>query len=270
MLYNKFPQSQPFVFERCNRIAEDKDCAIPSHYHNLFEVYYIESGNCSYFIDNKAYHLEPGDIILIPEGIIHNTLYKEHTSSTRLLVNCTRRYIPRSAEAIFSKNNYLYRNHDISGELLEILKQIEKEFSSCDTFSDDAMRSYMHLFFIKMSRNENQYDEKNSQSSYIEEAIDYIQKNLSSEIFLSDIAKHFSVSTEHFSRKFKKETGFGFCEYVNLLRLKRAESLLKHQENMTVSQVAAECGFSDSNYFSVKFKKMYNISPRALQKLSGE
>ena len=128
----------------------------------------------------------------------------------------------------------------------------------------------MHLFFLTLARNENQYDEKNSQSGYIEEAINYIQENLSSEISLCDIAGHFSVSAEHFSRQFKKETGFGFCEYVNLLRLKRAESILKHQEKMTISEIASECGFSDSNYFSVKFKKMYKISPKALQKMSRE
>lgn len=270
MLYNRFPQEQPFIFERCNHITEDNDYAMPSHYHNLFEIYYIESGSCSYFIDKKVYHLEKGDIILIPEGIIHNTLYKEHTASSRLLVNCTRRYIPKSAESIFSKKNYLYRNCDVAGELLEILNKIGEEFTNRDTFSDDAIRSYMHLFFLTLARNENQYDEKNSQSGYIEEAIDYIQENLSSEISLCDIAGHFSVSAEHFSRQFKKETGFGFCEYVNLLRLKRAESILKHQEKMTISEIASECGFSDSNYFSVKFKKMYKISPKALQKMSRE
>ena len=75
------------------------------------------------------------------------------------------------------------------------------------------------------------------------------------------MAKRFSVSREHFSRRFKKETGFGFCDYVNLLRMKKAETLLKQMDNISVAKVAAQCGFSDSNYFSVKFKKMYNISP---------
>ena len=32
-----------------------------SHYHNMFEIYYITDGECSYFIDNKTYSLIPGD-----------------------------------------------------------------------------------------------------------------------------------------------------------------------------------------------------------------
>ena len=270
MKYDKFPESRHFIFERFSHVLDEGDIAMPSHYHNLFEIYYVESGTCGYFVDNKSYHLESGDIILIPEGIIHNSLYKEHTTSTRLLINCTRRYIPRSAESVFLQKNYLYRNRKINAELLDILNKIGKEFSSGDEFSDGAIKSYMYLLFFLMARNKNEYEEKTSQSGYIEQAIDYIQKNLAQDISLPDVAGRFSGSCEHFSGRFKKEAGFGFCEYVNLLRLKRAESLLKHQENMSVSQVAAECGFSDSNYFSVKFKKMYNIAPKALQKISKE
>ena len=119
-----------------------------------------------------------------------------------------------------------------------------------------------------IARNKNEYSEQDLQSGYIQTAIDYIQENLSAEISLQDMSNRFSVSCEHFSRRFKKETGFGFCEYVNLLRMKKAETLLKQMENMSVAEVASECGFADSNYFSAKFKKMYNISPKALQKMS--
>lgn len=122
-----------------------------------------------------------------------------------------------------------------------------------DDFSDDAIKSYMNLFFFMIARNKNQINPEDTQTGYIEEAINYIQKNLAGEISLSDISRKFSVSCEHFSRRFNKETGFGFCEYVNLLRMKRAETLLMQSENKTVGQIAAECGFFDSNYFSMKF-----------------
>lgn len=270
MLYTKFPECNPFSFERYSRKVNNGEIMMEPHYHNFFEIYYIEKGSCDYFIDNKAYHLEAGDLVFIPDGIIHNTLYRDNNESVRLLINCTGKYIPDAAKSVFSKKCYMYRNREIKDNLLLLLKKIGEEFASSDEFSDDAIKSYMRLFFFMMARNKNQISAEESQSGYIEQAIDHIQKNLAGEISLSDIASRFSVSCEHFSRQFKKETGFGFCEYVNLLRLKRAETLLKQQENMSVAQIAAECGFSDSNYFSVKFKKMYGISPKALQKISME
>ena len=83
---------------------------------------------------------------------------------------------------------------------------------------------------------------------------------------LSGLAKRFSVSFEHFSRMFKKETGLGFSKYLNSLRLQYAEQLLKSSEKYSITEVAQICGFDDSNYFSKKFKEVYGISPKKLQK----
>ena len=95
----------------------------------------------------------------------------------------------------------------------------------------------------------------------VENAIDYIRANYMYRLTLSETAKHCAVSPEHLSRVFKKETGFGFNEYLNLYRLKKAESILKSGQGKTIAQVAAACGFNDSNYFSNTYKKMYGISP---------
>lgn len=46
-----------------------------SHYHNSYEIYYLTNGSCWYFIDKKSCFLSPGDIALIPKGVIHNTSY---------------------------------------------------------------------------------------------------------------------------------------------------------------------------------------------------
>ena len=79
------------------------------------------------------------------------------------------------------------------------------------------------------------------------------------------LKRRFAVSPEHLSRLFRKETGFGFREFRNLLRLQRAEQLLCRPEGGSVASIAAECGFADSNYFSVAFKKMYGVSPKQYQ-----
>jgi AraC-like DNA-binding protein len=68
------------------------------------------------------------------------------------------------------------------------------------------------------------------------------------------------------SRTFKKETGFGFSEYLNLYRLKRADMLLRERRDMRVVDVAMQCGFNDSNYFSKVYKKMFGVSPKQAQK----
>lgn len=255
-----------FSFSRCDYTDKQGELRVVDHYHDFYEIYYVENGYCNYFIDNKSFSLVPGDLVLIPRGVIHNTLYTKNKPS-RLLVHCSEKYIPSSTLPMFTKNNYLYRNPDAAKVILQLLYNISDESAHPDAFSDDAIKCHMCLLMFTLARNGNQYKISDSKSSYIENAINHIQKNLAYDISLSETARLFSVSKEHFSRKFKKETGFGFNEYVNLLRLKKAETLLK-DETLSVSEVAAACGFNDCNYFSTKFKKMYGYSPKALQTMS--
>ena len=74
----------------------------------------------------------------------------------------------------------------------------------------------------------------------------------------------------NFSRLFKKETGLGFSKYLNSLRLQYAEQLLKSAEGKNITRVAESCGFDDSNYFSKKFKEVYGISPKKVQRKGEE
>ena len=106
--------------------------------------------------------------------------------------------------------------------------------------------------------------------TFIDDALRYVKDNYMNELKLSDIAKVLSVSAEHLCREFKKATGFGFCEYLTMLRLQNAEFMLKNEPGKSVSAVAYACGFNDSNYFSYKFKKTYGVTPRFVKKRKND
>lgn len=235
------------------------------HYHNLFEIYYLKEGSCSYFIDNRVFEMKAGDVVLIPEGVIHKTNYF-NAPHTRLLVNCSSKYIPSSVVAYIPKLIYLYRNENVTQKIDEIFSKIEAEWNFPDEFSAEILRCLVYDLFFVMARNSNNFSNKSSGSILVEGCVNYIQKNFMNHISLSEMARNFSVSAEHLSRVFKKETGFGFNEYVTLVRLQRAESMLKNENGKSISEIAYACGFNDSNYFSDKFKKVYGAAPSELRK----
>ncbi len=264
MRYDKFLNDTDFLFDHAIEMHKRKAYKMESHYHNLYEIYLIESGTCNYFIDNKSYQLEVGDIVLIPEGTIHNTEYID-TAHSRMLINCSRKFIPSSVIEHLPKIQYLYRNPKIKKEIFEIFKKIEQEYTNPDNLSEDILKCYTHSFFYLLIRNADSKTKVEGKNKYIETVVDYIQKNFKYDITLNELAKECSLSSEHLSRMFKKETGFGFCEYLNLLRMQKAEALLKQSDDLSISKIAAECGFNDSNYFSVKFKEFYGTSPKKVQ-----
>ena len=234
------------------------------HYHELFEIYYLTHGSCRYFIDNKAYQLLPGDVILIPENTIHNSEY-DNTIHSRLLINCSKKFVPDSIRPIITPDFYLYRNKKTAEEIRLIFEKIKYECEKKDNLSEEVLISCTHMLFFIIARNLDTCETASSENEYIMQAVDYLKENFTSKISLNEIAKMCCISVEHFCRTFKKETGFSFNEYLNLLRLQKAENILSQSSDITVSQLSALCGFSDSNYFSHKFKAMYGISPKKMQ-----
>ncbi len=232
------------------------------HYHNLFELYYLESGRCSYFIEDKIYEMLPRDIVLIPAGIIHNAVYPPEPH-TRMLINCSNDYIPKG---ISFDNLRFYRCRDTVKQIYTLLKQIEKEYLQCDKFSDTLLRCYTNELFILIARSNVPESRLHAKNSFIEEVIKFIQTNFRRDISLTEIADEFAVSPEHLSRCFKKQTGFGLNEYINLIRLREAEFLLKNETSKSILEIAFLCGFNDSNYFSLKFRKTYGVTPSDFRK----
>ena len=235
------------------------------HYHDNFEVYYLESGECNYFVDNRYYSLVAGDLILIPSGLIHQTNYGKEVHSRRL-INCCDEYIPPELREELSSNNYIIRNPLIRKEISEIFGSIEKEYSLRDEYSDRIIKAHTYRLFYLIFRHKEENIISVSENKTVERVIEYLKNNYMNDISLSEVAEKNAVSEAHLSRAFKKETGIGFSEYINNLRLQRAEYMLRHEEGKSVSEVAFACGFNDSNYFSYRFKKTFGISPKCLKK----
>lgn len=89
----------------------------------------------------------------------------------------------------------------------------------------------------------------------------YMKKHASDEITIEEIAAHFGYSKYHFSREFKKLTGFSATDYLSSIRIEQAkQDFLKKQRSITESSFDA--GFSSLGTFSTTFAKKTGLSPR--------
>lgn len=263
MRYTRFDPDEKFFFQRgmSRRVAETGSSW--PHYHSLFEIYFILEGSCTYFIDNKVYDVSPGDIIIIPDGVIHHTKY-DNRKHSRILINCARGFVPVNQMEEILSICYLYRNPKITERARAIFRQIEEEYAHKDALSEEIISCYTHTLFYLLLRNKENCLNVEMKNKVIEEAVNYVQENYHLPVTLVETARRFSVSPEHFSRMFKKETGFGFCKYLNSVRLQQAEKLLRESDKPNITKIAAQCGYDDSNYFSKKFKEMYGVSPKKI------
>jgi AraC-like DNA-binding protein len=93
----------------------------------------------------------------------------------------------------------------------------------------------------------------------------YIKNNLSQKITLSDLSWKLHCSTVTMTEHFKKEFGMTIMEYVMKKRMEKARRLLLNSE-LSVREIAEECGFSDDEYFSRCFKGIHGKSPVSWKK----
>ena len=236
------------------------------HFHDAFEIYYMKEGTCTYHIEDMTYKLVPGDILLIPGNTSHRTTYGG-VAHTRLLVNCSKEYIPDSVLERLPSTGHLYRNNKVISQIEELFAKIEHEYSHADALSADVLKCFTAELLFVILRHKNEHELKRTVGNdFVTTVQEYIQNNYMNEVKLATIAQMLSVSQEHLSRVFKQETGIGFKDYLVKFRLQKAEDMLKHEPGRAVSEVAYACGFNDGNYFSYKFKEAYGVSPTGIRR----
>lgn len=94
----------------------------------------------------------------------------------------------------------------------------------------------------------------------IDAAIEYIEKNIASDISLESTASHCFLSPTYFSMCFKNKTGKTFSNYLSELRLNKAKALLS-QTDIPINRVAELCGFNSASYFHRFFKRSIGMTP---------
>lgn len=100
----------------------------------------------------------------------------------------------------------------------------------------------------------------------IQEIKSYISENLNESITVQKLADKAHMSTSHFSRVFKQQTGFSPYDYVLITRLNKAKYFLQKTE-MTVAAIAYETGFNSESNFICFFTENEGISPGKFRKL---
>ena len=245
------------------------------HYHDCYEFYYLLSGERYYFIDDKTYHVTKGNAVLINSYDIHCTSSFEKYGYERILINFKKEFLKGFTEIIDDINlfeNFEKRIHIVKLNFQEqnyvetILKSMLKEYSEKKEGYSAYLKSSMILLLTILSRQSNVSPSAVSEEYYsanhkiISEITGYINNNYADDITLDSICERFFISPYHFSRSFKKSTGFTFIEYLNSVRIKEAEKLLV-MTNLSVTDISNKVGYKSITHFGRVFKSVTGYAP---------
>lgn len=95
----------------------------------------------------------------------------------------------------------------------------------------------------------------------IRQAYDFIKKNYRQKLLLRDLADLVELSPFHFQRLFTREMNESPAQCINRVRLERAVHWLHARQEISMTEVATDCGFSSLATFSRAFSKTYGMPP---------
>lgn len=98
-----------------------------------------------------------------------------------------------------------------------------------------------------------------------ERALAFMDQHFADTLSVDDIAAQVGLSTSHFTKHFRRQTGYSPHEYIVLRRIDHAKELLLSTDQ-TVSQIADASGYNSEENFIRSFKKKVGVSPTAFRR----
>ncbi|KQL50926.1 AraC family transcriptional regulator [Heyndrickxia shackletonii] len=96
-------------------------------------------------------------------------------------------------------------------------------------------------------------------------SIDYMKKNIDTEITSEELAYLVGYSTYHYSRIFKEITGVSPRHYLSALRMEAGKEMLISSKSPSILKILLLIGFRSLGTFSSKFKQFVGLSPKQFQ-----
>ena len=254
------------------------------HSHTFYEIVYVRDGFCLHFTGNDGKLLMANDIVAIAPGQGHYYRCRDNVNIVNIM------FLPEALTGVMDEIRKLHGMSDffdgepsfklhacLSFRDREYTRTIIKNLIDERNFKPPGwiLRSKALLidFIVLMSRvHESHFSErqiKNPYMNYIIQAMEIIEKEYKTHtLTVNDMAASLGIGPDHFTRQFKKITGFTPSEHLRKYRFTKALELLSLQK--PVGEVARETGFAHINYFSREFKAFFNMTPTEFQKQALE
>jgi AraC-like DNA-binding protein len=168
----------------------------------------------------------------------------------------------------FTETHLFHVPHAYRDTFSNHLDLMIKEDKLDDDMTSQLLQLHLYQFFLYVHRWCRLLDDSSSSAAIddpILEAARFISENYNQNISLDMLASRACLSSGYFSKRFRQVTGVGMKEYLTYVRLEHASQELLSTDH-TITDVALNSGFADSNYFKDAFKKMYGASPRNFRK----
>lgn len=257
--------------------------AFPLHNHDFAEVVLVTKGRGQHAVGRQALPLSAGDVFVIGGSQAHAYRNLESLHLINILFQPERLRLQLGDlaqlpgyHALFALEPAWRRRHQFKSRLhlaprdlgrgLELVDQLDAELQRrAPGFGCLATAWFLQIVGFLSRCYDNAQSADSRHLLHIAQAISHLETHASDAINLDQLAGIARMSRRSLVRAFREATGLPPIAYLIQLRLNRAAALLRSGTE-SITDVAFQVGFTDSNYFTRQFRQVIGVSPRRYQR----
>ncbi len=267
---------------KMKRIVPD---SLDLHLNEGIEICYVREGRYKWIVENKTYDLYPGDCFITnpwqkhgsPEGVLDigslNWIIispDKFTRADRLKLGKWSSLSPAEcAEIADTYLNSSLSNSFRSKEIERVFDALENEIFAQDIGYMSRVNGLVDELLVVTARalkKQTDIATKNIGTDQMTRLNQSLQNQLSRTWKTEELAELLNMGQTSLYNFVKRETGFSPHQYLLHLRVETAQNYLKQGE-ITITDIAIECGFYSSQHFANVFKARTGFTPRDYRRL---
>jgi len=264
----------------------DPQPEFPLHSHGFDELVIILKGTAMHVIDGQGFPVKSGDVFVIARNHAHQYQEMHGLALSNILFDAKAlameqwdiRALP-GFHALFSLEPAFRTLHNFKSRLQlsdpqlanvnKIIRDLSREADARNPgYRVMAKGLFMQLAVLLSRCYSDEPSEESIDLLRLGDAIAHIETHYAEKISLDELAAKSHLSKRHFLRIFHDCIGRSPIDHLLHVRTQKAAELLRNTDR-TITEIAFDCGFSDSNYFARKFRQLMNESPRDFRRRIG-
>ena len=256
------------------------------HFHPEYEIHYVAATTGRYFVGDFIGEFAPGNLVLTGPNLPHNWISDLPPESCVPLrsrvVQFSAAFMANAIEIIpelapaqnmleLSRRGTLFPPETaalVAPLLAELaasqgVRSVELFMSIIGALSrSDRVRALTSAEYMP--------DPSGFMSAGINEALAYINANLTEPFTEKDLAAVARRSPSTFSRMFRRHTGMALVQYVNRLRINLACQMLMAEQAQSITAICFATGFNNLSNFNRQFLAQKGMPPSRFRALLAE
>ena len=228
-----------------------------SHWHNDYELVYVNIGTLDVMVDGLSYTLKEKDALLIESKKIHNMHAQKDNTIVSIFI-FDQSLLNKNMNNFQLESPLLTKDYNLENVYSSLLNELKEKPSFYETNTKLIIQSLLlNIYRNEKIINKNQNRKINEKLLYL---IDQINANYQFFSF-EDAVKIMNMNPSYFSRFFHNMIGISFARYLNCVKIEKAVEFLQNKKDVSMSEIAEKCGFQTIRNFNRIFKSYTNYTP---------